>query len=103
MIKVLVKEKNSIIESVRITGHAGFDISGKDIVCAATSSITITTINAILKLDHNAVDYDSKNGLNITVKKHNEYVDVLINNMLDLLTELEMQYKKNIKINREVS
>lgn len=103
MIKVLVKEKNSVVESISITGHAGFDICGKDIVCAAVSSITITTINAILRIDCKAVDYDSTNGLDITIKTHNEVIDVLIDNMLDLLTELEEQYKKNIKINREVS
>jgi len=103
MIKVTIKTFKNNIDSIVISGHSGYDIHGKDIVCAAASSITITTINAILKLDSNALDYDQSKDLIITLKKHNEVIDILIQNMIDLLEELEQDYKKNIKINREVS
>ena len=42
MIKVEVIKKN-----ISIIGHANFDEYGKDIVCAAASSIVITSIEAI--------------------------------------------------------
>ena len=103
MIKVNIKEVDSNIEKVTISGHALYDVHGKDIVCAAVSSITITTINAILKLDSKAIDYVQDKNLIINVKKHDEVTLVLIQNMIDLLQELEKNYKKNIKINREVS
>ena len=51
MIKVNLKEKDKIV----ITGHAGYDDYGKDIVCASVSSIVITTINAIIDIDDNAI------------------------------------------------
>lgn len=103
MIKVVIKTVDNNIDSIKISGHAEYDVKGKDIVCAAVSSITITTVNAILKLDSNAIDYDQGSSLVIKIKKHNETIDILIENMLDLLKELEKDYNKNIKINREVS
>jgi uncharacterized protein YsxB (DUF464 family) len=103
MIKVNIKAKEGNINSIKISGHAGYDAYGKDIVCAAVSSITITTVNALIKLDENAIDYVQNDDLTITIKKHDEVTCVLIQNMIDLLEELEKDYKKNIKINREVS
>ena len=103
MIKVNIKTVNSNIEQITISGHALYDTHGKDIVCAAVSSITITTVNAILRLDSKAIDYVQDEGLIINIKKYDEVTLVLIQNMIDLLQELEKDYKKNIKINREVS
>ena len=103
MIKVNIKAKEGNINSIKISGHAGYDVSGKDIVCAAVSSITITTVNALIKLDENAIDYVQNDDLTVIVKKHDEVTSVLIQNMIDLLQELEKDYKKNIKIYREVS
>ena len=103
MIKVNIKAKEGNINSIKISGHAGYDAYGKDIVCAAVSSITITTVNALIKFDENAIDYVQNDDLTITIKKHDEVTCVLIQNMIDLLEELEKDYKKNIKINREVS
>ena len=103
MIKVNIKTVNDKIESIKISGHAMYDVHGKDIVCSAVSSITITTVNAILKLDSKAIDYVQDDSLTINIKKHDEVTLVLIQNMIDLLQELEKDYKKNIKVNREVS
>ena len=96
MIKVKVIEKDNQITNINIIGHAGYSVSEKDIVCAAVSSIVITTINALLKLDKDSVSY--KNSLEITIHKHNEVIDILIGNMLDMLKELEKDYKKYIKV-----
>ena len=49
MIKVNYVVSNNLIKSVSIKGHAFYDTYGKDIVCAAVSSIVTTTINDILK------------------------------------------------------
>ena len=48
MIKVNVKKNNGIINELVIKGHAGYDVHGKDIVCAAVSSMAITTVNNII-------------------------------------------------------
>ncbi len=99
MIKVNIKKEDNIITNIKIDGHAGYGISGTDIVCASVSSIVITSINAIIKLDNEALDYKQDEGfVEVNIKKHNKYIDILIENMISLLKELENQYKKYIKI-----
>ena len=102
MIKVSLKYVDDLIESVDISGHAGFDLYGKDIVCSSVSSIVITTVNAIVRLEPDSVDYKNSDGIFISVLNHNKVTDTLILNMVSLLEELEKQYKKNIIINKEV-
>ena len=98
MIKIRINKDQIIIE-----GHSNYSEYGTDIVCASVSSISITTINALLRLDNECIKYEEKDGfIKIDILKHNNYVDILIENMIDLLKELEKQYKKNIKVNEEV-
>ena len=98
MIKIDIKK-----DSISIKGHSGYNTIGKDIVCASVSSIAITTVNALLRIDKNCVKYDQKDGyLNISIKKHNKTINALLENMIDLFEKLESQYSKYIKINEEV-
>ena len=98
MIKVTVKTKEDYIKEIKIKGHALHDDFGRDIVCAAVSSISITTVNAIESIDPKAIKYTDKNGLSIFVIKEDIIVNKLLNNMLNLLLELEHDYPENIKI-----
>ena len=99
MIKVNIYGNNDKIELV---GHALFDDYGKDIVCAGVSSVVTTTINAILTFDENYINYqNTKDKFIIEVNNHNEIVDNLINNMLDMLKNIEEDYPNNIKIGKE--
>ena len=99
MIKVeTVKEKGKYT-SVKILGHAMYDDYGKDIVCAAVSSIVTTTVNGILALNKNSLSYMiSKKGLSIDVKNTDETTQILIGNMVSLLKELEVNYPENIEV-----
>jgi len=100
MIKVNIIKKDDQINKITINGHAEYAKYGKDIVCAAVSSIVITTINAIIRIDEEVLEYKESDNLEITILKHTEATDILITNMLELLSELEKQYKKNIIINK---
>ncbi len=101
MLVVKYKKENNIIESVSLSGHALYDVKGRDIVCAAASSIFITSVNAILKFDENGVTYsDSPEYLIKNVKK-DDITNKLLDNMIDLFIELSNDYKKNIKIMEE--
>ena len=98
MIKVNIKQNH-----IEINGHAMFDDYGKDIVCAAVSSIVITSINGILRLDDKAISYKlSSDGIIINILKDSRETNLLILNMTSLLKELEEKYRKNIKIYEEV-
>ena len=86
-------------DEITIKGHSGYGESGSDIVCASVSSILITTVNALLSIDEDCISYEENDAyLNIKIKKHNEIIDKLIDNMINLLKELEKDYKKFIEI-----
>ena len=94
MIKVEVTKKN-----ISIIGHANFDEYGKDIVCAAASSIVITSIEALASFDNSSIDIIEKpNRLEIIINKDDNITNTLINNMLNCLQELVRKYPENIKI-----
>ena len=94
MIKVEVTK-----DKISIHGHAMYDDYGKDIVCAAVSSTVMTSVESIASIDEKAINVDeSTNLLTITINKHDEVTDKLIDTMINLLKEIENQYPKNIKI-----
>lgn len=94
MIKVVIL-KNKI----EITGHSDYDNIGKDIVCSAVSSIVTTTINGIISIDSDAIDYEyNRDIMEIEIKKQDDVTIKLIDNMIDLLKSLSKDYPKNIKV-----
>lgn len=101
MIKVKIKKKNLKIERILISGHSGYAESGYDIVCSAVSSVVTTSVNAILSFKETIRVTDDKDTLEILILEHDTITDTLIENMLNLLKEIEKQYKKNIKMEGE--
>ena len=101
MIKVRIKKQNNIIESIKCNGHAGYADYGKDIVCASFSTMIITTINAILEIDENAIRYTDSNNLEIINIKKDNITNSLLNNLVNMIYELKTNYDKNIDIKEE--
>ena len=101
MIKVKLVKNNNKVKKVIITGHAGFDDFGKDIVCASVSSTVITSVNASLSIDNESLIYNENNGLDIEVVKDDIVTTKIIDNMIANLYELEKAYPKNIEIKEE--
>ena len=94
MIKVEVTKNR-----ITFLGHAMYDDYGKDIVCAAVSSIMMTTVESIAAFDNQAIDVkEASNQVVLTINKHDNITNTLINTMLNLLNELVKKYPKNIKI-----
>ena len=101
MIKVNVKYNNNKVYELVIKGHAGYDVHGKDIVCAAVSSMAICTVNGIIRLD-DSIDYEENSGLlKIRVLKDTDINNKLLDNLVELLSELVNQYPENIEIRNE--
>lgn len=101
MIRVNVKRQHNKVYEIVIKGHAGYDDAGKDIVCAAVSSMAITTVNGIIRLDE-SIDYEENSGLlKIRVLKDTEINNKLLDNLVELLSELVNQYPENIEIRNE--
>ena len=92
MIKVYVRKNNIVI-----TGHAEFNDYGKDIVCASASSI-----NACLNIDAKSIVYKNElDKLTIDIKSDNGVILKILDNMLNMLSELANDYPKNVKIIKE--
>ena len=47
MINVVAFAENGKYTGLKVSGHAGFDEEGKDIVCAAVSVLTLNLANSI--------------------------------------------------------
>ncbi len=101
MIKVRVKKNKGVIESINCIGHAGYADYGKDIVCASFSTMIITTINAILTIGENAINYTDSNDLEIVNIKKDNITNSLLNNLVNMIYELKENYDKNIDIKEE--
>lgn len=103
MIKVDVIKDSNVIKQVKVHGHAGYEVKGKDIVCAAVSSIVITSCNAILKLDDKAIELEQKEGLiKLDNVREDDVTNKLLINMIDMLKELETEYKKYVIVNIKI-
>ena len=102
MIKIKIKKnKKDIISEVLITGHANYAGYGKDIVCAAVSSIALTTCNAILSLEDSIYAKEESGKLEIKILNDTDINQKLLDNMIVMFKELTNQYPKNIEIRNE--
>lgn len=101
MIKVRIVKNNNIIESIHCNGHANYADYGKDIVCASFSTMIITTVNAILEFDKDAISYTNTNNLDIINIKKDNITNGLLNNLVNMIYELKENYDKNINIKEE--
>ena len=99
MIKVNIIKENNNYKQIEVIGHALYDDFGKDIVCASTSSIIITSVNACIKINENSINYNyTKDGLIIDIHSNDEIIQKLMDNMIKLLEDLSNDYPKNINV-----
>ena len=99
MIKVSIEYVHQMVSQVKITGHAGYDDKGKDLVCAAVSSISIGTLNALDELaNQDCILKLADNLIKIKVLKNSEKSQLIIDTMIIQLKTLYEQYKDFIEI-----
>ena len=101
MISVTYKKNKDVIEKINVKGHANYAEYDKDIVCAAVSTLVITSINNILAFDEKAIVFNEENNLFIENVKKDNITNTILNTLLEELLELESKYKTNIKIKEE--
>ena len=97
MIRVVIKNN-----TISVIGHANYADYGKDIVCASVSSVIGTVVNCIMNIDRDSIAYcDDGKTVSISLISNNEVVEKIFITMIDILKDLEKQYKENIKIESE--
>ncbi len=100
MIRIKVDSEKKI-NRITVEGHAGYGVSGTDIVCASVSSILITTINAMLRIDEKSIQVEKQEAyVKLDILVHSDMIDLLMENMVSLFKELEQDYKKYVKIDQ---
>lgn len=103
MIKVDVRCQSNEVKYIEVSGHALYDHSGKDIVCASVSTALIMTINALEKLAVlDTIKYDIEEGyFQLQVLRKDPLAKSMLDNLVYSLTDLSNQYPKYIKIKKE--
>ncbi len=100
MIRIKLDNLNSP-RYIKISGHAEYAESGKDIVCSAVSTAFIMTVNQIElfgKLDD--INYKLESGdFELEILRRSNEIDKIISNFIHTIESLEDQYSKYIKIN----
>ena len=96
------KDSSDQFVGFELSGHAGYDEYGKDIVCASVSVLVINTINSIEKFtdDNFKCDADEESGLiklHPNVKLSNES-KLLLNSLYLGISEIAQENKKYITV-----
>lgn len=92
--KIKILKENNKFQSVIFQGHAN-----SKIVCAAISAILISHLNCILAFDENAIEYkEEKDLITVNFIKNNNYLSVIIKNLIRMIKEMQEGYPKDISI-----
>ena len=100
MITVTFFKSADYFKGFKISGHADFNTSGPDIVCAGVSSATIMTANTVTEILHINAQVTEDDGLMKVRMSPNDALkacDILSGLKLHL-TALSEQYKNFIKV-----
>ncbi len=95
---------NQHIVGFRVDGHAQFDDTGKDIVCAGVSAVTIGTVNAAESVVGVSLTADMDSGkLHVKVPAHVPEVKIaqlqlLLESMVVMLQSIEETYGQYIRL-----
>lgn len=99
MISVYVNRLDNLISSIEISGHAGFDEIGYDLVCAGVSSIFIGGLNAIKEIEDFDVKFEKGQGYIKAKKSICEHDSIVLETMVVQLQTIEEKYASFIKVN----
>ncbi len=100
MIKVRMTYKSNMIEELSISGHAGYADKGKDLICAAVSSISIGLCNAIDELNVNADIEIGDNIIKISHIGNDELSQTVLKTAIIQLHTVEEQANKYLEMKK---
>lgn len=99
MITVKVFISGDTYNGFKVSGHSGYDDSGKDIVCASVSSAVQLTANGITECAQSKADIHIVDGdISLTVIDANEKTDLLIGSFVLHIKELSKDFKNYLNI-----
>lgn len=102
MIAVRVTVAHDFITGLSVSGHAGYDVKGKDLVCAAVSGITFGLLNAADELIPSADCKVMDNRIEILIKEPDERSELVMRTGVIQLKTVEESDQSFIKVKMEV-
>lgn len=102
MIIVRVTVVNNMISHMSVSGHAGYDVKGKDLVCAAVSGITFGLLNAVDELVPSSRCTVSDNRIDIYIDHPDQRSQCVMRTGLIQLQTVEESDSGFIKVKMEV-
>ena len=106
MITINIKrnEKNEIV-SFSLNGHAGYDVNGKDIVCAAVSAVTNMVLIGLNEKLGVALNFEQSDGgyLKVELSDKTEFgkmksAQVLLESMVTESLDIASNFKKSLSV-----
>ena len=106
MIRVRIDRKRDTKEIIgfRVDGHADYDTSGKDIVCAGVSAITVGIVNAAEKVVGIQLPTEIEEGkLHVVIPnqgpmEQQRSLQLLLESMVVMLQSIEETYGQYIRL-----
>ena len=92
---VIEREK----QQIKINGHANYDVIGKDIVCAAVSTLIQTLIQSIKELTADKIEYEMQPGkVDIKFWSLSDVSKALIDSFFIGCQMIADEYPDNVKV-----
>jgi hypothetical protein len=99
MINIKVNEKEGIVTSMIISGHADYDSKGKDIVCSAVSGIIFGGLNALVGLVKSKIKIQIEtNSIIIKVLIKSKMVDTILKTINYQLATIQQNHAEFVNI-----
>lgn len=103
MIQIKIVRKNESITGFVIEGHAQYAPRGQDIVCAAVSALSISTINSIHSLTATPHHFRNEdNLLELEILEASAESDLLTESLFLSLKSIEEEYLEHVTISEMI-
>lgn len=95
------------LDSFEVSGHSGYQNAGSDIVCSSITTAVFTTINLLDKMyekHYTLVQNEEKGYLKCTLNyeylasERTTFLAMIIQNLIDVLNNIQLEYPKNLKV-----
>jgi uncharacterized protein len=100
----VVRDKEGFIWQFSVKGHAGFEKSGKDIVCSAVSVTAYNAVGALSELVGLKNFYSEKNGFMLCIIPENINTDlkstvkIILETTVIGFKQIELSYRKYVSV-----
>lgn len=101
MIKVIYEADNDCYLSIEVSGHADYDVVGKDLICASVSSIMFGFMNALDALNEDVNIKQLANKITIINRSDSNKVQDYFELVMMQLKTIEESYGDFIKVERK--